>query len=84
VTKDNVNYVFDKTKEQMTMENAKKGYDFTVKHGTAVVKGTSEFVGKVDKQLDDMGVDKMAVAKKTGAALWDATKAVGGALWLGT
>jgi hypothetical protein len=68
----------------MTWENAKKGYDFTVTNGAAVVKGTKEFAGKVDKKLDDMGVDKKAVAQKTGAALWDATKVVGSALWLGT
>ena len=68
----------------MTWDNAKKGYDFTVKNGTAIVKGTAEFCGKVDKKLDDMGVDKKEVAQKTGAALWDATKAVGSALWIGT
>jgi len=84
VTTDNVNYALDKTKENLTWENAKKGYDFTAKYGSAIVKGTGEFIGKMDKKLDEMGVDKTEVAKKTGAAIWDATKAVGGVLWLGT
>ena len=46
----------------MTWDNAKKGYDFTVTNGKTVIKNTTEFVGKVDKKLDDMGVDKKAVA----------------------
>ena len=81
VTTDNVNYALEKTKEQMTKENAQKAYNWTAQNGAAAYKGTKEFAGKVDHQLDEMGVDKMEVAKKTGAALWDATKMVGGALW---
>jgi hypothetical protein len=68
----------------MTWENAKAGYDFTAKHSKTAYDGTVKFAGKMDHQLDEMGVDKKEVAKKTGTALWDATKAVGGALWLGS
>ena len=68
----------------MTWENAQKATDYAATNGKAIVQGTCAFIGKVDQKLDEMGVDKTEVAKKTGAALWDATKAVGGALWTGT
>ena len=37
VTTDNVNYAIDKTKEQMTWDNAKKGYDWSVQNGKQAI-----------------------------------------------
>ena len=71
--KENSAWGYQKAKENLTAENAKAGYE-----------STKKFAGKVDNQLDEMGVDKKEVAQKTGTAVWNATSALAGAMWTGS
>ena len=71
--KENSAWGYEKAKQHLTWENAKAG-----------AEGTKKFVGKVDNQLDQMGVDKKEVAKKTGTAMWEAGSALASAMWTGS
>ena len=62
MTQENANWAWGKAKE-----NSGQAYEYTKKHATKenaqkAWDGTKQFAGKVDNQLDEMGVDKKEVA----------------------
>ena len=84
MTSENANWAWQKAKENSAWGYQKAKENLTVENAKAAKESTTKFVGKVDQQLDDMGVDKKEVANKTGKAVYDAGSALIGAMWTGS